>query len=76
MFFLSSSPDKQKFNSLRTLRLCGEMSESLSAKIGVNLRLSILRIAETCPDGHEGGQILPRSDERGSLDSECLDQLQ
>ena len=52
------------------------MSESLSAKIGENLRLSILRMAETCPDGHEGGQILSRSDKRGSLDSEGLDQLQ
>ena len=41
-FCLSSSPDKQNNNSLCTLRLCGEVSESLSAKIGVNLRLIAL----------------------------------
>jgi len=31
-------PIGQKFFPLRTLRLCGEMSESLSAIIGENLR--------------------------------------
>ncbi len=54
-FCLSSSPDKQKSISLRSLwfdsahhpesiegRLCGEISESLSAKICVNLRLIAL----------------------------------
>ncbi len=38
-FCLSSSSDKQKRNSLRSLRLCGEMVGSLSALIGVNRRL-------------------------------------
>jgi hypothetical protein len=33
-------PIGQNFFPQRTLRLCGEMSESLSARIGVNLRLS------------------------------------
>ena len=37
-----------------------------------NRRLSILPMAETYPDGHEGGQILARSDDLGSLDSEGL----
>ncbi len=33
-------PIVQKFFPLRTPRLCGEMSESLSARIGENRRLS------------------------------------
>jgi hypothetical protein len=39
-FCLSSSPDKHK-NTLRPLRLHGEISESVSAIIGENLRLNL-----------------------------------
>jgi len=42
VFAQSSSPDWAKGFPQRTLRLCGEMSESVSAIIGVNLRLKIL----------------------------------
>ena len=38
-FCLSSSSDKQKSNSLRSQRLCGEIAGFLSALIGVSLRL-------------------------------------
>ncbi len=41
-FLFVDSPDKQKTNSLRPLRLCGEVPESLSALICENLRLIIL----------------------------------
>jgi len=40
MFLFVVVSDKQKFNSLRPLRLCGE---SLSAKVCVNLRLKCLK---------------------------------
>ena len=58
LFCLSPSPDKQKINSLRTLRPCGEhylselgslcvfAREFFSALIGENLRLITLKPVE------------------------------
>ncbi len=41
-FAQSSSPDWAKILPQRTLLFCGEMSESLSAIIGENLRLKLI----------------------------------
>ncbi len=41
-FLFVDSPDKQKTQSLRPLRLCGELSEPSSALICENLRLVYL----------------------------------
>jgi len=41
MFCLSSSPDKQKVNSLRPLRLCGDILKGIS--FCVNLRVSAVK---------------------------------
>ncbi len=49
-------PIGQKGFPQRTLRLCGEMSESLSARIGVNLRLKLFAgLAQPKADPSSGG---------------------
>jgi len=51
-------PIGQKGVPLRTLRLCGEMSESLSALIGVNLRLKLFAdLAQPMADPSSGGVL-------------------
>jgi len=55
-------PIGQKGFPQRTLRLCGEMSESLSAIIGENLRLKLFAgLAQSKADPSSGGVLTQKS---------------